>query len=52
MYLAVTHLGISATEIVRIANLSPPNALKALAIEEESDGRIEVASLVSHGKKI
>jgi hypothetical protein len=35
VYLAVTRLGLSATAVGRLVNLSPPNAVKALAIGEE-----------------
>ena len=35
VYLAVTRLGLSATAVGRMVNLSPPNAAKALAIGEE-----------------
>jgi hypothetical protein len=35
VYLAVTCLGLSATAVGRLVNLSPPNAVKALAIGED-----------------
>jgi putative transposase len=35
VYLAVTRLGLSATSVGRMVNLSPPNAVRALAIGEE-----------------
>ena len=41
VYLAVTRLGLSATAVGRMVNLSPPNALKALAIGEEVMGELK-----------
>ena len=40
VYLAVKHLGLTATAVGRTLNLSPPSALKALTKGEEIMGEL------------